>query len=224
MRARAEPITDEVLQVGGYGLTSADDAAIYLVRFKHGAALIDAGTGRAIGRLLANVEAAGVAGDRLTALLLTHCHYDHSGGARELRERLGCRVVIHELDAPFLEGGDDEVTAASLYDAHQPRCPVDRRLREPEESILVGDRPITAIHIPGHSPGSVAYVARSSGRTVVFAQDVHGPLHSSLRSDPQAYQRSLRTLLALRADILCEGHYGVFRGEAVADFLRSFMR
>jgi glyoxylase-like metal-dependent hydrolase (beta-lactamase superfamily II) len=38
------------------------------------------------------------------------------------------------------------------------------------------------------------------------------------------YLESLKFLLSLEADILCEGHYGVFRGkEEVAAFIESFL-
>ena len=64
----------------------------------------------------------------------------------------------------------------------------------------------------------------SKGLRVVFAQDVHGPLHPSLLSDAVDYQASLQRLLDLDADILCEGHYGIFRNRRkAADFVRSFM-
>lgn len=52
----------------------------------------------------------------------------------------------------------------------------------------------------------------------------NGPIHPSLLSDPIAYQASLRKLLALNSDILCEGHFGIYRGkEAVRSFIQSFM-
>ena len=84
---------------------------------------------------------------------------------------------------------------------------------------------LTALHIPGHSPGSVAYVAQSQGLKVVFAQDVHGPLDPTLLSDADDYLASLQKLLDLDADILCEGHYGVFTDKEEAKrFIHSFMR
>ena len=59
---------------------------------------------------------------------------------------------------------------------------------------------------------------------MVFAQDVHGPLHPSLLSDEADYLASLQRLIDLDADILCEGHYGIF-GEKpeITRFIRSFM-
>lgn len=218
------PITGEIHQVGGYELTAPEDAAIYLVNFGGRAALIDAGCGRAVDRLFANIQAAGVELTQIEYLLLTHCHFDHTGGARAVRERLGCPVVAHELDAPYIEQGDNVVTAAAWYGATLSPCTVDRKLTWSEEDVDLGGRTLTAIHIPGHSPGSVAYLTVSEGLKVVFAQDVHGPLHPDLLSDRADYLASLELLLDLDADILCEGHYGVFRGKrAVSGFIRSFL-
>ncbi|MBP1742060.1 MAG: beta-lactamase domain protein, partial [Deltaproteobacteria bacterium] len=59
---------------------------------------------------------------------------------------------------------------------------------------------------------------------VLFGQDVHGPLDASLLSNRDDYRRSLKLLLSLQADVLCEGHYGVIKGKAeVADFIESFL-
>ena len=67
-------------------------------------------------------------------------------------------------------------------------------------------------------------MTESEGKRVLFGQDVHGPLDASLLSNREDYLESLRFLLSLEADILCEGHYGVFRGkEHVADFIESFL-
>ena len=91
------------------------------------------------------------------------------------------------------------------------------------DRILLAEREIQVIHIPGHSPGSLAYLVESEGKRVLFAQDVHGPIHPALLSNRADYQASLRRLLALQADILCEGHYGVFVGQAnVAAFIDGF--
>jgi glyoxylase-like metal-dependent hydrolase (beta-lactamase superfamily II) len=218
-------ITDEVFQVGGPQLTAPEDAAIYLVAFEGHAALIDAGCGHASEALLQNIEAAGVKPKDIELLLITHCHFDHTGGARWLRERLGCTVVMHEGDARFLEVGDSAVTAASWYGSTLAPCIVDRKLAGNAEEIRLGARPIRALHIPGHSPGSLAYVTTSVGLKIVFAQDVHGPLHPSLLSNADDYQASLQRLIDLNADVLCEGHYGIYKGrQDIVRFIRSFMR
>ena len=51
----------------------------------------------------------------------------------------------------------------------------------------------------------------------------NGPLDPRLLSDKKYYFRSLELLLSLEADILCEGHFGVYKGrKAVERFIRSF--
>ncbi len=217
-------ITGEIHQVGGGELTAPEDAAIYLINFNGQAALVDAGCGRAQARLLDNIRACGVKPEQIEYLLLTHCHFDHTGGAQALRERLHCRIVAHALEAPFLEQGNNTVTAATWYGATLAPFPVDRQLAGAREEILLGGRVIEALHTPGHSPGSVVYAAESDGLKILFAQDVHGPLHPDLLSDAALYRRSLELLLSLEADVLCEGHYGIYRGKpAVAAFIRQFL-
>ena len=221
---RTVPITEEIYQVGGQGLTASEDAAIYAIVLPGHAALIDAGCGDGTDRLLRNLESTGISREQVRYLLLTHCHYDHTGGAADLRARLKCPVVAHELDAPFIETGNDEVTGATWYGASLTPCTVDLKLTGPEQELDLDGTPIRAVHIPGHSPGSLAYVMASRGGKVVFAQDVHGPLHPSLLSSREDYLVSLQRLLDLDADILCEGHFGVFRGKkAIRNFIRQFM-
>ncbi len=217
-------ISSEIFQVGGDSYTSPEDAAVYLVNIEGHAALIDSGCGNQRQKLLDNIQACNVALENIEYLLLTHCHFDHTGGAQFLKEKLGCQVVAHKLDAGYLESGDNSVTAAKWYSASIEPVVVDRKLEAMEEIVDLGDRKITAIHIPGHSPGSVAYFMESDGQKVLFGQDVHGPLHPSLKSVRKDYIKSLKKLVSLEIDILCEGHYGIVRGkENIREFVRSFL-
>ena len=50
-------ILENLWQVGGSGITAAEDAAVFLIRFEHQAALIDAGCGHAHKQLVANISA-----------------------------------------------------------------------------------------------------------------------------------------------------------------------
>jgi glyoxylase-like metal-dependent hydrolase (beta-lactamase superfamily II) len=217
-------ITSEIFEVGGGHLTSPEDAAIYLIKFGQESALVDAGCGLATERLFANIRKCGADPQRIKYLLLTHCHYDHTGGAAELKRRIGLDIAAHELDTPFVEAGDNRVTAANWYGAKLKPFRVDRRLAGSDDEILLGGRKIQVIHAPGHSPGSVVYLTESDGLKVLFAQDVHGPIDPSFLSNLEDYNKSLKMLLAIGADILCEGHYGVYRGKAeAARFIRQFI-
>ncbi len=217
-------IMPNLWQVGGGDLTNPQDAAAYLILFGDKAALIDAGCGNAHPALKANIEACLPANAVLELLLLTHCHFDHTGGAHAVREAFGCRIVAHELDAIYLENGDSEVTAASWYGARMQPLSIDIKLTGKKNGIEVGEGRMQAIHWPGHSPGSLVFTSLSGEQLVLFGQDVHGPIHPSLLSDGDLYQKSLGELAALEADLLLEGHYGIFRGkQKVNTFIRSYM-
>jgi len=217
-------VTSEIFQVGGNSLSAPEDAAVYLIAINECAAVIDSGCGHSMDIIMVNIKSCGVKSSAIDYLLLTHCHFDHTGGAAEFRSRTGCQIVAHELDAAYLEKGDNNVTAASWYGSTINPFPVDRKFKKRVETIDLNGRIIEAIHIPGHSPGSVVYVVESDNQMVLFGQDVHGPLDDSLKSDGDAYQRSLHKLLDLQADILCEGHFGVIRGkDKVKQFIAGYL-
>jgi glyoxylase-like metal-dependent hydrolase (beta-lactamase superfamily II) len=206
-------IKDNLWQVGGGELTDPADAAIYLVRFGDKAALIDAGSGRDHQQLMKNIAQCLEPNTQLEYLLLTHCHFDHTGGAQAVRKEYGCRIVAHELDAIYLESGDNRVTGAAWYRAQFEPFAVDIRLQGQESTIAVGSGTVTAIHCPGHSPGSVVYTTDIDDQLILFAQDAQGPLHSDLLSDEKQYLDSLARLLNLQADLLLEGHFGIIESK-----------
>ncbi len=218
-------IKDNLWQVGGSELTGPGDAAIYLVRFGDKAALVDAGCGQGHARLRKNIAECLPRDVQLEYLLLTHCHFDHTGGAEAVRNEFGCRIVAHELDAVYLESGDSEVTAASWYGSRFKPLTIDLKLQGEESTLAVGSGTVTAIHWPGHSPGSMVYTTHIDDELILFGQDVHGPIDPALLSDEKQYQASLAKLLALDADLLLEGHFGIFRTkEKVREFIQSFMK
>ena len=79
-------ILENLWQVGGAEFTSVEDAAVYLVRFGEKAVLIDAGCGNAQEEMFENISKVLPPQVVIEYLLLTHCHYDHTGGAEAARK------------------------------------------------------------------------------------------------------------------------------------------
>ena len=183
-----------------------------------------AGAERPVSGLLSELGKEGIDPGSITEIVCTHCHFDHTGGIQALKEVIPFKTIAHELEAPFLEQGDDTVTAAKWYGDSISPIRVDRKLHGVREDIELGDKKIEAIHTPGHSPGSVVYVMESEGKKVLFGQDVHGPINPLLLSNQDDYQQSLKLLISLEADILCEGHFGIYEGKVeVKRFIESFL-
>jgi glyoxylase-like metal-dependent hydrolase (beta-lactamase superfamily II) len=217
-------IIENLWQVGGAEYTSVEDAAVYLIRFGAKAVLIDAGCGNAREELFGNISMVLPDSVAIQYLFLTHCHYDHTGGAAALRDHYGCRIVAHSLDAAYLESGDSVVTAADWYGARLNPLKIDHVIEGTKEVFQFGGDTLTAYHCPGHSPGSLVYLTNLGSNRVLFGQDVHGPLESSFLSDRGNYVHSLKFMMGLNADILCEGHFGIYRGrEHIKRFIESYL-
>ena len=211
MRMKTEEIVSGVYLIGGPNVTQSDDAAVYLIDFHSDLVLIDAGAGGSASQLIRNIEMLGLNPALVSHVILTHCHIDHIGSAPFFREKYGAKIIIHELDAKALETGDSVRTAANWYGTTFPPTNIDRKLKGARETLKFGNEELHCLHTPGHTPGSIAVYLDRSGQRVLFGQDIHGPFHKAFGSDIEAWKKSMQTLLALEADILCEGHFGIFQ-------------
>ena len=206
----AVEVATDVYQVGGADITDPKDAAVYLLDLGE-LIMIDAGAGTSFGAIVVNIEGLGLDPANLTAVILTHCHIDHIGGAAKFRGQFGSQVIMHQLDARPVERGDDRVTAASWYGLRLAPTPVDLKLAMEEERLCFGDQDVICLHTPGHTPGSLSVYLDRGEKRILFGQDIHGPFYEEFGSDIAAWRSSMQKLLALESDILCEGHFGVYQ-------------
>ncbi len=221
---RAVAIVSGVYLIGGGALTRSEDAAAYLVDFGGELVMIDSGAGRTAALLEENIRNAGLDPRNISTLILTHRHIDHIGAAPHFREQFGCKILMHDLDAEAVEQGDPVQTVANWYEADFPPTPVDIRISGPEETLRFPGEELHLLSTPGHTPGSLSLYLDRDGRRILFGQDIHGPFFPRLGADLTAWRQSMEMLLDLKADILCEGHFGIFQpGEAVERFIRQHL-
>jgi metallo-beta-lactamase class B len=227
MRIKTEEIISGIYLIGGPNITSSDDAAIYLIDFAGDLVLIDAGAGRSSAQIIRNIEMLGFNPANISHLILTHCHIDHIGSMPFFKERYGTKILIHELDAKAVETGDSLKTAANWYGTTFPPTQVDIKLSGSQELLKFGQEELHCLHTPGHTPGSIAVYLDRGGKRVLFGQDIHGPFNAAFGSDIEAWKKSMQLLLALNADILCEGHFGIYQPrdrvrEYIEDYLEEY--
>jgi glyoxylase-like metal-dependent hydrolase (beta-lactamase superfamily II) len=217
-------IIKDIYIVGGPDITDGRDGCIYLINLGE-LILIDTGAGWSVDKIINNINKLGLSSKDLNKVILTHCHIDHIGGVPEIKKRFGSKVYIHKLDAPPLETGDQILTAASWYQTTFPPTPVDVKFNLPEEVLTIGEQKIVCLHTPGHTPGSISIYLDKEGKRILFGQDLHGPLLSEFGSNLEDYGRSTKKLLDLEADILCEGHFGIYKTKKdVKNYILSYRR
>jgi glyoxylase-like metal-dependent hydrolase (beta-lactamase superfamily II) len=217
-------IIKDIFIVGGPEITDGRDGCVYLLNLGE-PVLIDTGAGWSIDKIINNINQFGFDGKNIKKIILTHCHIDHIGGVPEFNRRFSSKIYIHSLDAPAVERGDQVLTAAKWYQTVFPPTPVDVKINSPEEILEIGGENLTCLHTPGHTPGSICIYLEKEGKRVLFAQDLHGPLLEEFDSNLGDWDRSTKKLLGLEADILCEGHFGIYdTREKVRDYILSYRR
>jgi len=221
--SRAKAVCDRVYMVGGSGFSAPEDAYVYLVDAGSEQVLIDSGVGYGIDRIEDNIRSLGFEPAGVWHIIATHCHIDHIGGLAAWKERYGSKIIAHELDRAGIEGENNALTAASMYGVDYRQVLVDTLLSGGLQELMLGDLKFNFLHTPGHTPGSISvYIDTKDGR-VLFGQDIHGPFSPAWGSDLKQWRQSMQKLLALKADVLCEGHAGVYRGEKVGKYIESYL-
>lgn len=99
-------------------------------------------------------------------LLNTHCHLDHIFGNGRFLEKYGLRTLCHSGDEMNRKNA---VKQAMLFGLKMEAPPEPARFIEDGEIISSGPVKFKALHVPGHSPGSIAFYCENEG--VVFTGD-----------------------------------------------------
>ncbi|KAF1084449.1 Metallo-beta-lactamase L1 precursor [Sporotomaculum syntrophicum] len=207
---KPERVAEGVYIVGGPQITEGRDCCVYLVDGGSELALVDTGLGYTTRTILTNMEKLGLNPALLKYVIVTHGHIDHIGGLRYFQER-GAQVICHELESDAVTGGNSKLTAASYYRVNYRGVPVDKLLTGELQEVLVGNTVLHCLHTPGHTPGGISPYLDVKGTRILFGQDIHGPFDSSWGSNMKHWRESMGKLIALKADILCEGHFGIYQ-------------
>lgn len=143
--------------------------------------------------MIAYVQAEGL---QVEWLLETHVHADHLSAAPYLQEKLGGKLVIgaeivtvQNVFGKIFNEGTRFARDGSQFD----------RLLVDGETLMIGEIPLIALHVPGHTPADMAYII---GDAVFTGDTMFMPDYGSARADfpggdARQLYRSVRRLMRL---------------------------
>ncbi len=143
--------------------------------------------------IIAHVEA-----ERLTVawILETHAHADHLSAAPYLQDKLGGKlaigrdiVTVQGVFGKIFNEGTEFARDGSQFD----------RLLDDGDTLMIGEVPLVALHVPGHTPADMAYVI---GDALFTGDTMFMPDYGSARcdfpgGDAHDLYRSVRRLMQL---------------------------
>ncbi|MDI6916776.1 MAG: MBL fold metallo-hydrolase [Thermoplasmatales archaeon] len=140
--------------MGGFGY----DSNVYLIRCGK-PIVVDTGTGQGVyfKKMVENIEKL-CSLKSIKTIVLTHMHFDHTGGAGKLQKLTGAKVLIHRDDAGHLRIGDNVATGARMFGGSIEPLNVSNI----DNAVDGGDTALKVIHTPGHSPGSISLYEEKS--------------------------------------------------------------
>lgn len=106
--------------------------------------------------------------DKHTAILLTHAHFDHIGGASRLKELTNTEIFVPEKEEPFLN--DPDVNLSRRFHVKTPYMEADVLVCDGQE-LKIGDLTFSVLETPGHTLGGVSFLLNKnlfSGDTLFY--------------------------------------------------------
>jgi metallo-beta-lactamase class B len=156
------------------------ETTVHVITTSEGIILIDSGAADRVETvLIPSLRKLGLDPAKVKYILLGHAHADHFGGTKYFQDHFGTKVGMSAPDWDFLEKQPPSANP------NAPKPPKRDFVVAEGQPIKLGDMTITPVLIPGHTPGSLAYIFPvKEGGTTRMAGLFGGTMLSSFLRSP----------------------------------------
>lgn len=187
------------------------EATVYAITTSQGIILIDSGyPDRVETEVVAGLKKVGLDPANVKYILLGHGHGDHFGGSLYFQEHYGTKVGTTAADWDLIYPATPPANANA---ANQIKPKRDLVLAE-GQPLTLGDTTVTLVAIPGHTPGSLAFifpvkegrqshVAGLFGGTILTADRITTP---GLQQYVQSIEHYLDVAKRMKVDVEVQNH------------------
>lgn len=178
--------------------------------------LIDAGVKGKEKIFFRNLKRWNINPSQIAYIIITHAHHDHIGALHAIKEATGAEIFIHQKEASIIEKGVVSIPRGytplgkilsalgkQFWEGKQWFHPVkpDHLLSDKEFSLDDYGFPLTIIHTPGHTYGSISVIDKSASNAFVGdamfnipilpAGKIHPPFTDNASLLPQSWENLL---------------------------------
>jgi hydroxyacylglutathione hydrolase len=184
--------------------------------------LVDCGISGSEGKILGTLKSLGGKPEKVSLIILTHAHQDHSGAVKELQKITGAKVAIQREDAEYLAKGiSAKVTPVTGFAKFMARLiksrPQNKKGGTTPDIIIEDVLDLNGFGVngmviptPGHTKGSVS-VFLNSGNCIVgdiFSKTLGRVSSSMFCNDPEENSKSIGKIISSNAVNLYLSHGG----------------
>jgi hydroxyacylglutathione hydrolase len=184
--------------------------------------LVDCGVSGSEGKISGTIKSLGGKPEKVSLIILTHAHQDHSGAVKELQRITGAKVAIQREDAEYLvKGISAKVTPVTVFAKFMARLikskPQNKKDGTTPDIIIENELDLNEFGVngkvlstPGHTKGSVSVFLNSGSCIVgdIFGKTLGRVTSSMFCNNPEENRKSIGKIIGSNAINLYLSHGG----------------